>query len=230
MSKITMKELEQIEIFLGINAKSKEQLISCGQVMCLKAGVCLFGDKDEVNDFYAIIEGSVSLFKINGSGQKRVFFILGRGKCVNEAGLNEYSSAVWAQVFETAKIFRCSKHDLYHIMENDFILVKNMMDEMAMRIRRLYRQLNNSAPSLKIEKKLAAKIWKMCKDHGTVCSEGTVISIPISITYLADLLGSSRETVSRAMKVLVQNGYLTWNDKKIIVKNTEELARFFKAL
>lgn len=230
MPKVTEEELARIEVFQGISRKSMEQLISCGRSECYKAGAYLFGDKEKVNNFYAVIDGSVSLFKINTGGQKRGFFILGKGKCVNEAGMMDYSSAVWAQVFENAVIFCCSKQDLYRIMQEDFVLVKNMMDEMSMKIRRLYRQLNNSVPGIKIEKKLAAKIWKLCKDHGTVCPEGTVITVPISITYLADLLGSSRETVSRAMKILVQNGYLTCNDKKIIVKNPEELARFFKAL
>lgn len=230
MPKITEEELDRIEVFRGISMKTRENLIASGWVDCLKAGEYVFWDKNDNTDFYAIIDGSISLFKINASGQKRVFFILGGGKCVNEAGLCEYPAAVCAQVFETARVYRCPKQLLYHIMKDDFIIVKNLMDEMSMRVRRLYRQLNNSDPSIKTEKKLAAKIWKLSKDHGISCSEGTLITIPINITYLADLLGSSRETISRAMKVLVQNGYLTYQGKKIIVRNKEELAKFFKAL
>ena len=37
----------------------------------------------------------------------------------------------------------------------------------------------------------------------------------ISITYLADLLGSKRETISRALKILLNENLIKYENKKI---------------
>jgi len=93
----------------------------------------------------------------------------------------------------------------------------------------MYRQLKNATGVIKMEKRLAAKLWKLSKDYGVSCDNGIVINMNISITYLADLLGSKRETISRALKILLNENLIEYKDKKIKVISQEKLAEFFKA-
>ena len=113
-------------------------------------------------------------------------------------------------------------------MKEDFDLCKNVIISLSSKTRRLYRQLKNISSSIKIEKRLAAKLYKLAKDYGIECDDGILIDMEISITYMADLLGSQRETVSRAMKVLQGNGLISYKSKKIIVTNFDKLIHFFK--
>jgi len=93
----------------------------------------------------------------------------------------------------------------------------------------MYRQLKNATGVIRMEKRLAAKLWKLSKDYGVLCDNGLVINMNISITYLADLLGSKRETISRALKILLNENLIEYEDKKIKVISQEKLAEFFKA-
>ena len=86
-------------------------------------------------------------------------------------------------------------------MMNDFELTKIVISSLSIKVRRLYRQLKNSTP-IKVEKRVAAKLWKLSKDYGIEVEDGTVIDMNISITYLADMFGAPRETISRALKIL----------------------------
>ena len=61
------------------------------------------------------------------------------------------------------------------------------------------------------------------------CDNGVIINMNMSITYLADLLGSKRETVSRALKILSNENLIKYENKKIKVINQEKLSEFFKA-
>lgn len=229
MNKITIEQLEELEIFKDISKTSYDKLAQLGEVKKYEAGAHIFRDKEEVRTLYVIISGSVSLYKLNENGHKRVIFILGKGKMINDVIIHDLPASINCEVFEEAQVLSCDKNILLNIMEQDFILSKNIMCSLAMKVRRLYRQLKNATGTLRMEKKLAAKLWKLSKDYGIKNESGVVINMNISVTYLADLLGSKRETISRALKILLNEKLIVYEDKKIKVINQNKLSEFFKA-
>lgn len=112
-------------------------------------------------------------------------------------------------------------------MQNDFQLTKDIISYMERRIRRLYRQLKNSI-SIKVDKKLAAKLYRLSREFGVCCGEWTLLNVNITVTYLADMLGCKRETVSRMIKVLQKEELIKIDNKGFYVKETE-LSRYFKS-
>ena len=112
-------------------------------------------------------------------------------------------------------------------MKDDFELSKIIINSLAIKVRRLYRQSKNSIP-IKVEKRVAAKLWKLSRDYGREVEEGTLIDLSITITYLADMFGAPRETISRALKILNNKGLIINKNKKIIIPDREKLIRFFK--
>ena len=104
-----------------------------------------------------------------------------------------------------------------------------MVNSLSIKVRRLYRQLKNTTP-LKIEKKVAAKLWKLAKDYGVTTEDGILIDLNITITYLADLFGSQRETISRALGQLEDLKLIKFINKKIVIIDKDKLSYFFKGL
>ena len=115
----------------------------------------------------------------------------------------------------------------FDIMKEDFELSKVIINSLAIKVRRLYRQSKNSIP-IKVEKRVAAKLWKLSRDYGIPHEDGTLIDLNITITYLADMFGAPRETISRALKILNNEGLIINKNKKIIVPDRNKLVRFFK--
>jgi CRP-like cAMP-binding protein len=228
MSSITKSQLKEFEIFKNISKCSLDKLMEFGEVKKCRAGKHLFRDKESISTLYIVISGSISLYKLNENGQKRVIFILGKGKMINES-IQDLPASVNCEVFEDAQILSYDKNVFLNIMEEDFELAKNIMYSLDIKVRRLYRQLKNSTGVLRMEKKLAAKLWKLSKDYGVKCDKGVIINMNISVTYLADLLGSKRETISRSIKVLLNEKLIEYDDKKIKVIDQEKLSQFFKA-
>ena len=171
-----------------------------GEVKKYTVGSHVFRDKEDVTTLYVVVSGSVSLYKLNESGHKRVIFILGAGKMINDVIIQDLPASINCEIFEEAQILSYDKYAFLDIMENDFILSKNIICSLAMKVRRMYRQLKNATGVIRMEKRLAAKLWKLSKDYGVPCDNGVIINMNISVTYLADLLGSKRETISRCFK------------------------------
>jgi len=229
MKNITIEQLEKMEVFKNVSQTSLKQLALLGEVKKHTVGSHIFRDKDYVTTLYIVVTGRVSLYKLNENGNKRVIFILGEGKIVNDVIIQDLPSSINCEIFEEAIILSYDKYAFLNIMENDFILSKNIICSLAMKVRRMYRQLKNATGIIRMEKKLAAKLWKLSKDYGVPCDNGVIINMNISITYLADLLGAKRETISRALKILTNENLIEYKDKKIKVINQEKLSEFFKA-
>ncbi|NFI54389.1 Crp/Fnr family transcriptional regulator [Clostridium botulinum] len=229
MNNVAMQELRNLEIFKNICDDSLNKIIEMGVLIKYPSGRHIFRDKDDVKILYVVLSGTVSLDKSNECGHKRAIFILGKGKMINDVIIQELPSSINCEVFEEAEILSFNKEEFLKLMEVDFILTKNVMCSLSMKVRRLYRQIKNSTGVIKMEKRLCAKLWKLSKDYGYEKNGQVVVDKKITITYLADLLGSKRETISRALKILCNENLIEYKNKQIIVNNQEKLSEFFKA-
>lgn len=227
MKKVLKMQINSLDLFKNLNEETKEELIEIGESKCYLKGSHLFRDKEEVNKIYVVYNGKVSLYKLNESAQKKIIFILGENSIINAVVLDDLPASINCEVFENAEILVFDKYRFEEIMKKDFELTKIIISSLTKKVRRTYRQLKNSTP-IKVEKRVAAKLWKLSKDYGVQVKEGTLIDLNISITYLADMFGTPRETISRAIKLLQQKELIIYENKKIIVKDREVLSDFFK--
>lgn len=218
-----------VEIFRKSSPQSMNALVACGKLRQFSKGEHLFFDKDPVETIYVVVSGLVSLYKTNAQGEKKVIFILDQGDLINEVVLQGVTASVNCEVFETAQVLCFNKHEFLKIMEHDFTLTKGVLDSLSLKVRRMYRQLKNTSTALRGDKRVAAKLWKLSKDFGVAGPEGTTITLNLSITYLADLLGLKRETVSRQLKGLSQQGLICIANGRITILDCDKLGEFFKA-
>lgn len=222
------KIIKDLEVFKGLSNITYESILKYGEIKRYSQGEIIFQDRQEVNTIYIVVSGTVSLFKTNENGQRKVIFILGKGTIINEVIIQDLHASINCEVFEEGEILGIHKEDMVRMMKDDFELCKRVIMSLSTKTRRMYRQLKNTPPSVKLEKKLAAKLYKLGKDYGIEYNNGILINMTITVTYIADLLGSQRETVSRALKSLQKENLILYKDKKIFIFNLKELSDFFK--
>jgi CRP-like cAMP-binding protein len=97
-----------------------------------------------------------------------------------------------------------------------------------MKVRRLYHLMKNTSNNLRGDRRIAAKLWKLSRDHGVQTAQGVEINFDLTITALAEFLGSQRETVSRQIKSLTDAGLLTVKNSRFIIPSREKLLDFFE--
>lgn len=221
--------IKNISIFNSLTEDEVSTLSKSSKIIKLKKGEILFSEKDLVNNIYIVYSGKVTVFRLSEMGAKRVIYILDKGEIINEVIFDKLPASVSCEMFEDSQILSLSSNDMLKVMESNFTFNKGVIDSMGRKIRRLYRQLKNTVP-IKMDKKLAAKLWKLSKDYGVKVNRGVLINLDITVTYLADMLGSSRETISRCISDFQKSNLIEFKDKKIIVKNRESLSRYFKGM
>ena len=196
-----MIEIKDIGVFEGISDSTLERIYELSDEICLKKNRSLYMDREKLDYVYFLLEGMVTLSKCNENGESRIIFTLKPGDMINQP---------------------------IHIMQSDYILARNCILYMENRIRRLYRQLKNSVTS-NLDKRLAAKLYRLALEHGMDQEDGLVlISIDLSVTYIARTMGCQRESLSRALKILLERGIVKRKGKKFYV-NMKDTERYFKA-
>lgn len=220
--------MNNIEVFKDIKESSKIELKKILKERQLSTKEILFNERDIVDKVYFLKSGKISIFKMSENGERKIIFILRSGEIINEISFdNTKSTTIGCEAFDKAIILECKVKDFIKVMEEDFTLTKNILISTQNRNRRLYRQLKNSI-SIRIDKKLAAKLYRIGKEFGVCKGEWTLLNVNLTITYIADMLGCKRESLSRAMKILQDEKLVKIEGKKVYIKK-DELSSYFKS-
>lgn len=222
------KYIDKIKVFSNIDSATKKLLCEAAKVKTYKRGEHLFLDREKVTNLYFIVEGVAALYKIGPSLDKKVIFIHGNGDTLNEVILQENISSLNCEILKSSKILEINAEKLKGIMKTDFILCENIIDSMASKIRRMFHQLKNTSNSVRLDRQIASKLWKLSRDFGIKTEDGTEIGFNLSISYLADIVGSKRETVSKQLKTLSEEGLIKVKRNKITVVDRENLLNYFR--
>lgn len=229
MDYLTPDFLMGLSLFSNVKPQTIAEIVLNGRIQYYKADQSIFFDKDILSYIYFVLDGNACLYKTHASGQNKVIFILSKGDLLNESLSDELPSAINCKAYNDCVLLMIHKKTFLNLMQSDPILMENILNAFSKRIRRLYRQLKNSTSVIKMEKKLAAKLWKLSKDYGVPCEQGVLVNFPITITSLADFLGSYRETISRALKILIHNELVIYQNKYIIIPDPDKLSLYFKS-
>lgn len=227
-----MKEIEEsLRIIFGadgIRQSSREHLARYSVLLEMKKGQHLYREKEEIVTVYAVVSGTAALYKMNSMGEKKVIFVLGKGSLLNEEVLQNLPEPVSCEIMESARILAIPRKQLLALMETDARLMRFLFSSQSHKVRRLYRQLKNTTNATRGEKKMAAKLWKLARDYGKKEESGVRICLKLTVTQLADMLGTKRETASRQLKVLVEQGLVRYDRNTFVIPDTDVLNRYFK--
>lgn len=133
--------IRQSAVLGSASASGREELAAFGCLKKYGRGEHIFRDKEETSALYFLVEGMASLYKINSLGEKKVIFAYGPGNLLNEEMLQNLPASVSCEAKENSLVFMIPRERLWTVMERDPALTRAVVQSMALKIRRLYRQL-----------------------------------------------------------------------------------------
>jgi CRP-like cAMP-binding protein len=86
-------------------------------------------------------------------------------------------------------------------------LARRIVEQLALGLAQRQEALANFAPTRHAER-VRRKLLQLARGYGHVVRDGIRIDVPLSHALLAEMIGSSRETVTRALDELQREGFL----------------------
>lgn len=224
--------IEQCEILKKVNPPTRTKLIFYGVIRKYKAKELVFMERQDIDRIFFLIKGHTAICRTNKKMERRVIYIQGSGMMLNEVVLQEEIASASCIALDQVEVLSYSKKQMLEMMEGDFELSKAIIDSMALKIRRMYRQFANASNALHLERQVSSKLWKLAKDFGKSCTvdndeTSMEINFDMTISFLADMVGSKRETVSRVIKKLSDEKVVKYYRNRFVILSMEKLKSIF---
>lgn len=202
---------------------SMKRLQEYGRLRSYRKGELIFQEREDVTRFYFVVEGCVALYKMNRNQDRKVIFVYGKGKLLNEVIVEEPVASINACALNDILVLTFPRKQFLEIMQTDYGITKAVLDSSAQKIRRLYHQLANTSNMVSLEQRVAAKLWKLGRDFGIPRGNAIEIGFDMSITFLADMVGAKRESISRCVKKMTEQGMLSREKGRFHLYEMEKL-------
>lgn len=174
-----------------------------------------------------VYKGIVSLYTLTRRGGRKILFFQGPGKLLNQDVLSG-GGQLTAEAATDAIVLCMEREALADRVRRTPALAEALCLHYERKLWRLGHQLKNSADTWFVERKLAAKLLKLSGDFGRPLEAGVEIPFPLTVQQMADYIGVSRETVSRACKKLTDLGLIQYRQKRFLIPDRAKLETFRK--
>jgi len=164
---------------------------------------------------YVIREGRVKVTKLSGDGREKILELLGAGDFFGEMSLldNVARSASVKTLGET-RILALSRADFLSELRRSPDLAMAVIQELTRRV----RQMDEQASSLsfqRVRERTQGLLQRLAREDSA--QDGRRITPSLTHQQIADMIGTSRETVTRVLKVLKHQGWLAQEGKHYLV-------------
>ena len=161
---------------------------------------------------YVIREGRVKVTKLSGDGREKILELLGPGDFFGEMSLldNAVRSASVKSLTET-RILALSRSDFLKELRRNPDLAMAVIQELTHRV----RQMDEQASSLsfqRVKERTKGLLQRLAKEPAG--PDGRCATPALTHQQIADMVGTSRETVTRVVKRLKQQGWLDQDGKQ----------------
>jgi CRP/FNR family cyclic AMP-dependent transcriptional regulator len=176
---------------------------------------------DESGDIFCLIkEGQVKVTMISPEGKEIILSMLGPGDFFGEmALLDDEPRSATVIATEPLEVVTIWRSDFLQILAENFSLTRKVLAELSKRLRSASNRIESLA-TMDVYGRLARFFLDLARDQGKVLDNGYVAVTRPTHQAIANMIGTSRETVSRLIHDLMKQNLLLSEGKTIYLKKT----------
>ncbi len=178
-------------------------------------GTLIFSEGDESDGMFLIEEGKVKVFMSDESGKEMLIALLGPGEIVGEvAALDGRPRTASVAAVENTRVARIGLSEFKQFLQENADMALDIIQILTSRIRDHATSISNLA-----FKNVYGRVVWLLEKHSTDNEDGTfTVNRKFTQQDIADMVGSSREMVSRVVSELVKGEYISIDHKIITIQ------------
>lgn len=178
---------------------------------------------DPGNAVYLVNGGRVKVSKVTRDGKELTLAYRGPGEIFGEACLIDGGPREeMAEAMENALITEIQRAEFERLLQTQPMLGYRMTKVLAQRRREVEAKIENLVFK-DVNSKLAELLLRLATEYGVDDARGTLVALKITHQEMANLIGSTRETVSLTLAQFKRKGLIQTEGRKVIVADREGL-------
>jgi CRP/FNR family transcriptional regulator, cyclic AMP receptor protein len=222
-----IKDLRFIPLFSELSENELKEIIQCCVTQVYKKDNMVLIEEEIGSTMFIILSGRVKISRISEEGREVILSILMDGDFFGEmAILDGQSRSANAVTLEDTELMIIRRENFLRMLHDFPQIAINLLKELAHRLRRSDSQIK----SLSLQNalgKVASTLVRIADDSGVIKQGQVEIAHLPPQQDLANMAGTSRETISRVIKSLSQLGYVRKEGSKLIILNYERFRQDF---
>ncbi|HJX03236.1 MAG TPA: Crp/Fnr family transcriptional regulator [Dehalococcoidia bacterium] len=213
---VDLEFIKNIPYFSGLNA---DELQSVKKVMVKKTaerGEIIIMDGTPARKLFFLVSGAVKIFKTSVDGKEQIFRILRQGDSFNEVPVFDNGlTPVSAEAMTVVVLYEIDRDSLDVILRRFPYVARNVIRILAERIRSLV-SLVEDLSFRNVVGRVAKILYETASDHKATEHR-------LTQQEMAAMAGTAREVVGRSLKSLEEEGIISLDRHRILIKNKEAL-------
>ncbi len=215
-----MKEraiLRKINIFSHLRDREVDKLLEVVEEKDFTKDSVILTQDDLGDTLFIIVRGKVKIVLLSEEGKEIILSTLREGDFFGEMSLldGEPRSASVIALEDSSLLIIKREEFLKQIRKSPEIALRIMV-EMSKRLRQADEKIGSLA-LLDVYGRVAQALLQLAKSEGEKTKKGVVIKKRPTHQEIANMVGISRETVSRVLSDFSKEGYITIKGKEIII-------------
>jgi len=219
----TKEALKKVPLFSNLSNNELEVLSEAAAVREYDKNETIIQKQDEGDSFFSLVSGRVKVVLTDDEGKEFIVGILQPLEFFGEMSLLDGEP-------RSASVVAIEKTEVIVLKRDDFLrqfvsnpeMAKKVIAVLGKRLRHANEHIE-SLVFLDVCGRLARVLLDMATESGKEVDGGIEFSITHSRTELANLVGTTRETLTRALKTLETMGYIKIKKNTFLITNTTGL-------
>jgi CRP/FNR family cyclic AMP-dependent transcriptional regulator len=199
--------LASTELFHGASQADFEPLARSAHTRKYGRGELIFNAADEADAMYLVLEGEIVVSRLGPDGEEYVVEVFVAGDVLGQLHFFETSPTrlLEARARDATSCWITPRHEVLRLLERNPKLMLLMLRTYSRWI--MQRDLRSAEGAFRnLTSRVVTRLLQLSDQYGEAAEGGTRIRLRLTETTLANMLGASRENVSRALAELQRSG------------------------
>lgn len=206
--------LEEFQLFAGLGEEALREIREHAVVRSYPKNTIIVTEGDDTTSLYLIESGRVKFFLSDESGQEVILNFQQAGDYFGELSLLDgHPRSVSVMTVEPTTLAVVSRDDFFRCLRNNPDVALGLMENMARRLRELSDEVRALALS-----GVYGRVKRLLTRLSEEREDGEVVVEKMTHQQISQMVGASREMVSRIMKDLVDGGYIQADGPHYLLK------------
>jgi CRP/FNR family cyclic AMP-dependent transcriptional regulator len=205
-----------VELFQGISEAEVQKIESLCAERQYRKGAAIFSKGDPSNALFILKSGKVRILSLSEKGTETIVHILKEGAIFGELLLSEEKRAFTAVAGTDALVTVLPKGGLVELLSAIPTVSKNFIRLLSKRLAKVEMEFGDFGHTWSYNR-LAKVLLRLCEEHGKETPAGIVIPLRLTHEDLANLIGTTRETVTTQMIRFRRRGLVKRQDHLLVV-------------
>lgn len=224
---VSLQCLSAVQLFRGVSEREARKFSELCTDRRFPRGATIFCEGDPSDFLYVLKSGVIKLISVSDKGSEAILRILKPGEIFGELLLSRARRPFTAMAAEDSVVAILSRESFEKLLSLVPGLSLNFIQVLSERLAEVEEGMAESSHTWSYHR-LAKVLLRLSEDYGEEVPTGTMIRLRLTHEDLANLIGTTRETVTTQLNRMSRLGLLKHQARRFVV-TPRRLREFIRA-